>query len=1256
MTNENVQQTLQDLIAPLIDELMAAEANGERVDIDEMARRHPLYQEEILSTLRLIRSLDHLDDPHAERDKSSPRLKQIGDFQLLRELGRGGMGIVYEAQQQTVERRVAVKILPFAALADEAHLRRFKNEVRAVGTLQHTNIIPIYSVGVERGVHYYAMQFIDGPALSEVLKALQRNASDTAATEVSKTASQLRVPHDDETFREIEAAISTKRSQFPREYIRTVVDWVAQAAEALAHAHENGVLHRDVKPGNLLLDSFGKVWVADFGLARIEQDASMTVTGDLLGTLRYMAPEQASSNHGLVDHRADIYALGATLYELLTLSPLFSGGDREKLLHQILVASPPPPSRLNAGIPRELETIVEKAISKEVPDRYASATDLAEDLRRFLDDRPILAKPPSVTSRVYKWCLRNPRIVGSFAVASAAILIGASMWYAQRIRQLGTVRSRAATAKALAASEQYEAAYREASLASSHVNALSWDAPRGLKDEIQQLEEQLDQKRDAHSRFNRLKSAHEAIVAILYITLPSSSPSLQEDSRRALEIYDAIDTSALSENKAYLLLGDEQRNAVKRRLMELLFIQALCGIDAQHETEEAKQAAYRDAISLLDRVVAMHRDFPGVAKWQAEFWRALGENDIAVRREEQTLKLNTESGVEWFLLGEHAFFKQDYAKAQRCFERTVRDDPRNILAILSLAYCHQELAQRSVDGQNRGDGRRHWDVAEALCTGALASNPRITSAYLLRSSARMSKGGNDDALAKLDLDAAGRLSPNHFEVLIKQAKYAGQRGQNNKCIELLELARRLTPETFPEPRYLHAHWLVMAPTGGQMTPESCREAISLLTQTLALLPRWEWEHRPALFKHRQYDVPLHLLAHILRGITHLTDGDQVLAENDFRAAVDCKTESATAKTIQAIAHVLLGQVDEARTIVRSLDPNEIDHGALELLIAITNLGSKAFGLVEQITDILPNDLVRDSDANNVIAIAFDNRGRALMRAEKRHEAVPFFIKSAELAPLASTPRFDLGKCHFLMGDYETAVLWLTKAIDLDPQMYAAYGTRALALASVGKLNDAITDLDHILSQMQHSLWGHRAVYQLKLGRLTDYAAAIRSDFSDGFNNCPTWWFTLASVEWDGIDEVVQIAQERVNDSERIVGAVVTRDPLELRKELGTALYRMGLIEEAAKELGAALTPIDSEDALNLEERVLAASFLSMAEFKLGNPAIAKKWLNRAIGWAEQSESSNLNVLRIELALAEASKTLRVTTDDINLLDSSLQTQ
>jgi serine/threonine protein kinase/Flp pilus assembly protein TadD len=358
----------------------------------------------------------HLHFPDSsEDDPDGPRL---GDFRVIRELGRGGMGVVYEAEQHSLGRRVALKVLPFAAAIDPRQIARFRVEAQAASHLNHPHIVPVYSVGCQRGVHYYAMQLIDGPTLAERIAELrgQDGAIGTSgstlvlslATPEKAPAPAVAATTEGETpASRPPSTMSTRHRAFFLEAARLG----RQAAEALEHAHQQGVLHRDVKPSNLIVDGRGHLWVTDFGLARFQGEGSLTATGDLLGTLRYMSPEQALANRAVVDQRTDVYSLGATLYELLTLQPAFAGSDRQELFRKIAQEEPRRPRAINPAVPRDMETIIVKAMAKDPAARYVTAQELADDLHRFLDDRPILARPPGPLERSARWARRHTAAV-----------------------------------------------------------------------------------------------------------------------------------------------------------------------------------------------------------------------------------------------------------------------------------------------------------------------------------------------------------------------------------------------------------------------------------------------------------------------------------------------------------------------------------------------------------------------------------------------------------------------------------------------------------------------------------------------------------------------------------------------------------------------------------------------------------------------------------------------------------------------------
>jgi eukaryotic-like serine/threonine-protein kinase len=427
-------------VVQAMEEYVNAVEAGKRVDRQEFLGRHAEVADVLagcLDGLEFIQSARReLSESDQEPAADDLRTKPLGDFRILREIGRGGMGIVYEAEQLSLDRRVALKVLPFASALDGRQIQRFKNEAQAAACLHHTNIVPVHAVGSERGVHYYAMQFIDGQPLSAIIGALRQakglprtEPMNAPADENRPTASfepeaRLYARGDIDTEPELQAALPTKLSVTGQAFFRAVAELGEQAALGLDYAHQRGIVHRDVKPGNLLLDGDGTVWITDFGLAHVQSDTRLTMTGDLLGTLRYMSPEQALAKRVIVDHRTDIYSLGATLYELLTLEPALTGKHREEIFRQIAFEDPQPLRRINKAIPPELETIVLKALEKNPLDRYVTAKEMASDLRRFVDDKPIQARRPTIGQRVTRWGRRHRAIVGGVGVAMFLTIVG----------------------------------------------------------------------------------------------------------------------------------------------------------------------------------------------------------------------------------------------------------------------------------------------------------------------------------------------------------------------------------------------------------------------------------------------------------------------------------------------------------------------------------------------------------------------------------------------------------------------------------------------------------------------------------------------------------------------------------------------------------------------------------------------------------------------------------------------------------------
>ncbi len=457
-----------DLFNDLAHEFAERYRRGERPSLSEYADRYPDLAGEIRELFPALVMMERIGsdaDPHEGTVEDRPRRRgpmpeRLGDYRILREIGRGGMGIVYEAMQESLGRRVALKVLSRDRLLGPTALIRFRREARAAALLHHTNIVPVFGVGEHEGVPYYAMQYIEGRSLDVVLRQLDGARRESVRTRPATEAGSGHMPAGPHTglltrryaersdaagAGEIvpppatetggsDAEMASSPSSIPvlaeLQSCRKVARMAMQAAEALAHAHAYGVVHRDIKPSNLLLDVQGTLWVTDFGLAKAEGNDELTSPGDVVGTLRYLAPERFV---GKADARSDIYSLGLTLYEMLTLEPAFRSSHRAQLTHAILHDEPARPRRLDRRIPRDLETIVLKAIAKDPADRFADAGEMAAELGRFVEGLPIRSRRLAIPERIWRWSRRNPALARVSLLAAAlttALLIGsvAAAW------------------------------------------------------------------------------------------------------------------------------------------------------------------------------------------------------------------------------------------------------------------------------------------------------------------------------------------------------------------------------------------------------------------------------------------------------------------------------------------------------------------------------------------------------------------------------------------------------------------------------------------------------------------------------------------------------------------------------------------------------------------------------------------------------------------------------------------------------------
>ena len=465
-----------ELLEKVVERFTQEVRDGNNPDVEQWVQDHSHLSDELsdlLSSVAMIEGLKNfsLSTSHPQSSFADVEIPDyLGEYKIVREIGRGGMGIVLEAVHETLGRRVAIKVMVPGAMTTSSHLERFHREAVAAASLHHTNIVSVFGAGEDQGFHFYVMEFVDGQSISQMLKnhanenqetsEFRPPSSSLSAAQTGAHESQTTKLPDSSDLNEVAtAALGPERYKW-------VAETGVQIADALAYAHEKEILHRDIKPANLVLDANDTVWLTDFGLAKSIQggidQTVVTKTGDILGTPQYMAPESFSGNY---DCRSETYCLGLTLYELATLKPAFANASTPEVIRAVTAASPTAPRKIDPQLPADLSTVIEKAIAKEPSQRYQTAAELRDDLRAFVEDRPVAARRTSMLGQFVRFSRRNPLaalLMGVLALMLGLLTATAVVGYSAtssalddlREKQISLQKEQVATRQALELAEQ----------------------------------------------------------------------------------------------------------------------------------------------------------------------------------------------------------------------------------------------------------------------------------------------------------------------------------------------------------------------------------------------------------------------------------------------------------------------------------------------------------------------------------------------------------------------------------------------------------------------------------------------------------------------------------------------------------------------------------------------------------------------------------------------------------------------------------
>ncbi|MHC5033202.1 MAG: tetratricopeptide repeat protein [Planctomycetota bacterium] len=1106
--------------------------SGEDVSPEDVLREHPDLAEALRARFRAEDLLDEAFGEALELPAGTPR--KVGDFHIVRELGRGGMGVVYEAEQTPMRRRVALKILSPAITGTGHAVKRFQREAQAAGRLHHTNIVPIHAMGQHAGYWYYAMELVEGRPLSDVIAQLRRAGKPTEESLGRAAAGEA--PRSSTRIEELGTDTGD------RSYFLRVAETFAGVADALQLAHADRIVHRDLKPGNLLLDADGTLKIVDFGLARVDEAGapSMTMTGDLLGTPVYMSPEQAMAKRIAIDHRTDIYSLGATLYEVLTLRPPFDGKSLQEICTQIITKDPALPRRRNHKIPRDLETIVLKAMEKDRDKRYQTAGEFARDLRRFAEGGAIRARRIGPVGRSWRRIKRHK--VRSSLVAAVVLVtfVGGLQW------------RRAARAEALRREGEYEQLILqiEAMLGSQAGSIRSIErGTRGLAGEL--LAQAIDLVPDrAEAYWLRALDLDQPIARRLDDldnALARDLPKAQYHLTRAWLLRSEGDTKA-ADREVMLAGADRTGEAIESYFDARLRLRA--GERDQALELFSRAIADGDDGSLPERLGRWWRgrvrlaggeyeraledllkleDQAEIRVWIAVAWRRLGKAELAEAQFAEILQAGGDR-LAWSALCLACERAREFDWYERASARSVEVCPEDA-ALLALRAKALVAVGRAEEGLRFCDralatAPNHHLVHNAHCLAllhtkrfdeavrageqAIASDPACGCGHCLKGYALGHLEKHEEALAAfaraLELNAGlGLAHIGQAAVWMRQKDY-------DQALAALERATRLQPgpafaerahllihlERFPEAhsdlaqalRFVSPDSVDAAPLHGYRaeildTEDKTAEAIAAAEHALGLDP----ECVPALaakgsslvreFRAREAIVPLqeavrlapsHVPAHINLGIAHLDDGRPD-------------------KALQ-----LLGQ---AEGLCESAGPPALPRFLLLIRYhsgrALLRMG-KHIEALAALNDALERHRAGPARLRpDLLAQVHHERGNALAALGRVAEALTAHIDSLKLAPRFAIGYYNKGCALGQLGRSNEALAAFEKARELDPGLARAHFQVGSALLDdPARLADALEALDKAIELEDGYALAHYNQGQVlrRMGRIEDAIEAF----------------------------------------------------------------------------------------------------------------------------------------------------------------------
>jgi len=1005
-------------------------------------------------------------------------LDRLGDFELIREIGRGGMGVVLAARQISLNRSVALKVLPPALGMSPQTVKRFEQEAHAAAKLHHTNIVPVYATGEQGGHHFYAMELVEGQSLDQVL----REITDTGTNElmqdlVQSLADEGKLPQGSAGAAGKEGASTslTETSAGDRKWLDAATRLLAEVADALHYAHGRGVIHRDIKPANLMLSKDGRVMITDFGLARLTQEPGLTLSGSFMGTPAYMSPEQIAAGRMKLDHRTDVYSLGVVLYELLTLQRPFPGESREEVVAAIMTKDPRSPRRINRKIPVDLETICLKAMEKDPDRRYQNAGEMAHDLRQYLLGGLIGARRSGVVRRSWKAVRRHP-VLATTAVATLLVLVSAGLaWISFQARSGEASRRAVADAKLALKQGLYS---------------------EGL--------EKIDQALQIDGDLAEARLVRARLLIQLYHHREAA-----EEAQWVLERYPNDWTSHA------ILAGLARYPATQFRLVALPAEEHLLAVEAV--APDAAEAFYlralstenaRERIELLNR--ALDLDPADAEAIQARIWalEELEDFDRARADADRLITARPLSAQGWRMKAEIYRLQRDYEQAQASIERAIKVNPKD-----PLNYV-QQAAIRWDSGEREG--------AVADLAPAIELDP--TNAYFFRLRAEKLNGIGRFQDAVVAAEKSIELNPDDqeaFEALLRAKLSLGEEREVRATLDELRIRADAWVDTSARAK---AYQLIAENYRRLKDYERAGEAIELAIATdpedfsgfiyRRLLRTQTGDAEGARADCRaaarlEIDEPHDLIE---RGWSMIFDcADSERAVRDFTRSIDLLPLSANGYYGRGTAYASLERYTEA---LEDLDQ------AIELAprhAGIYRNRAVVRGEMDRFEDELA-DQKKSLELNPHDATTWSNYGINLFALGRAEEAMAAQEKAIELNPRSGAAHANLADALAWKGRCADALDELRLAEDVAPLDPTSRANIAAALLlpiyfECPSQFDLVEAMRHLRFAYEARPERLRRLWALASYRRGEYEEAKRISLELYEEQPDAEWFTLAMALW-----------------------------------------------------------------------------------------------------------------------------------------------